>query len=73
METIVSVVIIWLSLYIYAVNPIKEPEQQEDEEEVIEEKLDLLKAEKSSNPAWLNMMNKWDTKTFNYKLSKEPD
>ena len=50
MGTIVSVVMIWLSLYIYAVNPIKQPEKQTNEDEVIEEKLDLLKSDKNSNP-----------------------
>jgi len=49
MGTIISVCIIWMSLYIYAVNPIKQPEKQKDGESMIEEKLDLLKSESNSN------------------------
>ena len=49
MGTIISVCMIWMSLYIYAVNPIKQPEKQKDGESMKEEKLDLLKSESNSD------------------------
>ena len=49
MGTIISVCMIWLSLYIYAVNPIKQPEPEKNDESMVEEKLELLKSENDSN------------------------
>jgi UDP-sugar transporter A1/2/3 len=49
MGTIISVCMIWLSLYIYAVNPIKQPERENNNESMVEEKLELLKFENNSN------------------------